>query len=787
VNVQCVSNMTTAVDAGTIENVTYTALLRDLARECGVSTAYRGWDRGEHEVSEDTLRRILAARGISASDEAEVRQAMADVDELPWRRMLPPVVVTVEGDGDVTIAVHVPHGDPVDVHLETEFGERRSLDQLQVWVEPREIDGSLVGRATFEIPADLPLGWHTVVAVSAADGRDPRTASCVVVTTPRRLSPNDALLGRGGSGAGGNYPKSGSGAGRNDPETASGAGRNDPETGSGAGRNDPKSASGAGRNDAGFTQRLGSMTQLYSLRSDRSWGVGDYGDLADLASITGRYHDFDYVLVNPLHAQRPVPPVEASPYLPTTRRFFDPMYIRIEDIPETAYLPKDQYAKVREAARSFARANKRTGRIDRDPSFRAKLKSAKRIFAVPRSAARQAEFDAFCEREGSGLDDFALWCALAEKYGPEHAVWTDKAAHPGTSFSSEFRTTAAEKILFHKWLQWICDQQLARAQRTATAAGMDIGIMHDLAVGVHRQGADAWTLGSALTTGVTVGAPPDNFNQQGQNWNQPPWNPDELEERAYGPYRDMLRTVLRHAGGIRVDHILGLFRLWWIPEESSSAADGAYVEYDHEALIGILVLEAERAGAVVVGEDLGVFEPRVQEYLGSRGLFGTSILWFENDGEAPIPPEEYRELCLTTVTTHDLPPTVGYLRGEHIALRSRLGLLERELDAEIEQDAAGREAVLDLARTRGLLATDASEKETVEALYRLIRRSPSTLLGIALVDLVGENRIQNQPGTDETQYRNWRIPLADHRGKAVWVDDLVDHPRLVSLVQALRE
>ncbi|OZE96202.1 4-alpha-glucanotransferase [Rhodococcoides fascians] len=768
--------MTTAVDAGTIENVTYTALLRDLARECGVSTAYRGWDRGEHEVSEDTLRRILAARGISASDEAEVRQAMADVDELPWRRMLPPVVVTVEGDGDVTIAVHVPHGDPVDVHLETEFGERRSLDQLQVWVEPREIDGSLVGRATFEIPADLPLGWHTVVAVSAADGRDPRTASCVVVTTPRRLSPNDALLGRGGSGAGGNDPKSGSGAGKNDPKSGSGAGRNDPET-----------ASGAGRNDAGFTQRLGSMTQLYSLRSDRSWGVGDYGDLADLASITGRYHDFDYVLVNPLHAQRPVPPVEASPYLPTTRRFFDPMYIRIEDIPETAYLPKDQYAKVREAARSFARANKRTGRIDRDPSFRAKLKSAKRIFAVPRSAARQAEFDAFCEREGSGLDDFALWCALAEKYGPEHAVWTDKAAHPGTSFSSEFRTTAAEKILFHKWLQWICDQQLARAQRTATAAGMDIGIMHDLAVGVHRQGADAWTLGSALTTGVTVGAPPDNFNQQGQNWNQPPWNPDELEERAYGPYRDMLRTVLRHAGGIRVDHILGLFRLWWIPEESSSAADGAYVEYDHEALIGILVLEAERAGAVVVGEDLGVFEPRVQEYLGSRGLFGTSILWFENDGEAPIPPEEYRELCLTTVTTHDLPPTVGYLRGEHIALRSRLGLLERELDAEIEQDAAGREAVLDLARTRGLLATDASEKETVEALYRLIRRSPSTLLGIALVDLVGENRIQNQPGTDETQYRNWRIPLADHRGKAVWVDDLVDHPRLVSLVQALRE
>lgn len=725
--------MTQAVRAGTIGRVNYSAQLRDLARRCGISTSYRGWDHIEHEVSDATLGRILAARGVAAESESDVAQALVDLDEAPWRRTLPPVVVTVEGE-TTTVSVHVPHGDPVSVFLEidqesTEAGELRPVPQVQMWVDPRDIDGASIGRATFEIPVDVPTGWHTLVAVSSPDSVHQRLAQCPVVVTPRRLSPNDALVGR---------------------------------------------------------QRTGLLAQLYSLRSDRSWGVGDYADLTDLAAIAGGSHGFDYVLVNPLHAQRPKPPVEASPYLPATRRFFDPMYIRVEDIAETAYLPRDQYAKVRESARSFGKANKRTKRIDRDPSFRAKLQSLKRIFRVPRSAARRAEFDAFCAREGIGLDNFALWCALAEKYGPEDKIWRGKAAHPDTDFASEYRVSAAERIMFHKWLQWICDQQLARAQHVAKSSGMDIGVMHDLAVGVHRQGADAWTLGDALTTGVTVGAPPDNFNQQGQNWNQPPWNPDKLRELGYAPYRDMLRTVLRHAGGVRVDHILGLFRLWWIPQESETPGEGAYVEYDYEALIGILVLEAERAGAVVVGEDLGVFEPRVQEYLGQRGLFGTSILWFENDGGSPIPPENYRELCLTSVTTHDLPPTAGYLRGEHIALRSRLGLLERDLQAEIEQDAAGREAVLDLARTRGLLPEDAPEKDTVEALYRLIQRSPSNLLGIALVDAVGENRIQNQPGTDETQYENWRIPLADHKGKAVWVDDLVDHPRVVSLVHALR-
>ncbi|MBY6706351.1 4-alpha-glucanotransferase [Rhodococcus sp. BP-241] len=684
--------------------------LRHLAGLHGVATSYEGWDKARRDVGESTLRSVLTALDVPVDSDDDIETAIVDHDEAPWRRTVPAVVVVTSGK-DHHVPVHVPHGTSVTVTVELEDGGTREAAQQDVWVDPREIDGALVGRATFAVPVDLPLGWHTL----RAEGDDGLEASCTLVVTPARLSTAEALSDR---------------------------------------------------------QRWGVLAQLYSIRSAQSWGIGDLADLADMAAILGGEHGADYVLVNPLHAAAPRPPIEASPYLPTTRRFFNPLYIRVENIRETAMLPRDRYARIRDTARRLHRADGRTDDLDRDKSLRAKLRALEAIFLVPRSASRQAAFDEFRAAEGVGLHNFATWCALTEKLSPDDTRWQTKAAAPGTPWVQRQQAKLAHRIEFHSWLQWICDEQLAEAQATAHRAGMAIGVVHDLAVGVQLSGADAWSLGSALAEGVTVGAPPDDFNQQGQQWNQPPWRPDRLAELGYAPYRDMLRTVLKHAGGLRVDHILGLFRLWWIPTDAETPAGGTYVTYDHEALIGILALEAELAGAVVIGEDLGVFEPVVQDYLAERGVLGTSILWFERDDDGPIAPEKYRELCLTSVTTHDLPPTAGYLAGEHIDLRSRLGLLERAVDEERAQDEKQRESVLDLARERGLLADGASTGETVAALYRLIQRSPSLLIGVALVDMVGEHRIQNQPGTDETQYRNWRVPLADAAGRAVSVEDL---------------
>jgi 4-alpha-glucanotransferase len=256
-----------------------------------------------------------------------------------------------------------------------------------------------------------------------------------------------------------------------------------------------------------------------------------------------------------------------------------------------------------------------------------------------------------------------------------------------------------------------------------------------------------------------------------------------LAELGYAPYRAMLRTAFRHAGGLRIDHVMGLFRLWCIPA-GNPPDQGAYLRYDHEAMVSILLLEAHRAGAFVVGEDLGVVEPFVRDYLRERGVLGTSILWFEADGGVPRSPESYRELCLASVTTHDLPPTAGYLAGEHVLLRERLGLLTRSGAEELEFAAQERESFLGLLRDHGLLAPGADEQQTVEALHALLTRAPARLLGVSVSDLVGDRRTQNQPGTHR-EYPNWRVPLTGPDGRLVLVEDLPSNARARSLARVL--
>jgi 4-alpha-glucanotransferase len=338
---------------------------------------------------------------------------------------------------------------------------------------------------------------------------------------------------------------------------------------------------------------------------------------------------------------------------------------------------------------------------------------------------------------------------------------------------------------FAMWLQWVLDEQLQNAQSKAVGAGMSLGTMHDLAVGVHPGGADVWRMRSTYATGIQVGAPPDAFNQIGQNWSQPPWRPDVLEELGYAPFRDLIGALLRHAGGVRVDHIIGLFRLWWIPE-GRPPSEGTYVRYDHEAMVGVLALEAHRASAVVVGEDLGVVEPSAREYLARRGILGTSILWFERDDEgAPLPAERWREYCLASVTTHDLPPTAGYLTGEHVRLRDRLDLLTRPVAEEVAADEEERESWLAEVRRRGLLAEGADEEQTAEALHRYLTLTPARLLCVALTDAVGDRRTQNQPGTTD-EYPNWRVPLSGPDERPLWLEEVLTSRRTALLADAVR-
>jgi 4-alpha-glucanotransferase len=317
---------------------------------------------------------------------------------------------------------------------------------------------------------------------------------------------------------------------------------------------------------------------------------------------------------------------------------------------------------------------------------------------------------------------------------------------------------------------------------------MAVGLVKDLAVGVHPNGADGWSRQGVLAPGIEVGAPPDYFNQVGQSWSQPPWRPDALAETGYSAYRSMLRAVLASAGALRMDHILGLTRLWWIPQGMGPAA-GTYVTYDQEAMVSILVLEAQRAGAVVIGEDLGVIPPGLREYLGSRGLLGNSIVWFEKaeDGTSLLEPERYRRLAMTAITSHDLPPTAAYLTGEHINQREQMGLLDTPPAQAKDAARHERAQMVELLLDRGLIdpAHQDDVTEVVKAMHRLLRQVPSVMLGVSLADMVGERRTQNLPGTDR-EYPNWSVPLADAEGQPVLIEDLDLNPVFRGITEVMR-
>nr|WP_265523106.1 4-alpha-glucanotransferase [Oerskovia sp. JB1-3-2] len=709
--------------------------LLELAAAHGVVPDYWDYDGNRHPIRASTLVAVLEALGVPASSPEKVAVSLEHSADDEWRRTLPPSIVATAG-AEVPFAVHVPDGTAVEVWIELEAERpahpraagapvrraRRTLTQRDEYVEPRTVDGRRIGRATFAVPADLPLGWHDLYA--STDGSQARAT---LVVTPERLElAPDIELGRA----------------------------------------------------------WGLMAQLYSVRSKASWGVGDLADLADLAWLGARHAGADFLLINPLHAAEPRTPMTPSPYLPTSRRFVNPLYIRVEDIRETAYLSAADRSLVEWAFDPVRELSSDGGPIDRDAAWEAKKAALEVVFAAPRSTARQTAFEEFAAEQGKGLEDFATWCAITDHLAGR--PWPRDLGDPASRAVAALRHELSDAVEFYCWLQWVADEQLGAAQRTAREAGMSIGIMHDLAVGVHPEGADAWAHRSVLAAGVSVGAPPDMYNQMGQNWSQPPWHPTALARAGYAPFRDMLRTILRHAGAIRIDHVIGLFRLWWIPGGARADA-GAYVRYDHEALIGILCLEAQRAGALVIGEDLGVFEPWVRDYLADRGVLGTSVLWFEKtpDGR-PLPPDDYRRLSLATVTTHDLPPTAGYLAGEHVDLRERLGVLTEPVAVVRRAARAERDSMVAFLRERGLVGDDPSERELVEALHRVVRQTPAVLVGVSLADAVGERRSQNQPGTDQ-EYPNWKVPLADSSGKVVMLEDLFDNARLRSLAGVLNE
>ena len=474
----------------------------------------------------------------------------------------------------------------------------------------------------------------------------------------------------------------------------------------------------------------GWAVQLYALRSQGSWGIGDLADLRQLAAWSAAALGAGAVVLNPLHAVLPLVPQEPSPYFPSSRRYRNPLYLRIEEVPGAAEAGLDVE---RLAAEGRALCAER--RIDRDAVLRLKIAALDALWA--RGAGGAAGFVPYRAREGQGLEEFATFCALAEWHGAGWRRWPAEHRHPASPAVARFATERAGRVAFHAWLQWLLDEQLARAGRA-------LRLVTDLAIGFDGEGADAWAWQDVLAQDVTVGAPPDDFALAGQDWGLPPFVPHRLRAAGYRPFAETVRAGFRHAGGMRVDHVMGLFRLFWVPGGATPSA-GAYVRYPSDDLLAILALESERAGGVVIGEDLGTVAPGVRERLFAERILSTRVLWFE-----PGPPAGYPALSLAAVTTHDLPTVRGLWTGSDLEEQAAVG---------ISPNAAATGALR--ARLRDLtgLPDDAAPDAVALSIHRRLAEAPSILVTATLEDALGVGERPNLPGTTADRRSNWSLAL----------------------------
>jgi len=493
----------------------------------------------------------------------------------------------------------------------------------------------------------------------------------------------------------------------------------------------------------------GLAVQAYAARSRASWGIGDLADLRELGALAQGL-GARTLLVNPLDAATPASPRQASPYYPSSRRFRDLLYVAVEDVPGVATTPG-----VAELAARGHRLNvDRT--IDRDRVAELKLRALELLWAARRGRRDEPGFARFRRDQGLALTTFATFCALAEELGGGWRSWPPEYRAPTSRAVDRFTREHPDRVRFHAWVQWLLDEQLRRA-------GDAIDLLRDLPVGFDPDGADAWTWRDLLALDVSIGAPPDQLGPEGQSWHLPPFVPWRLRTAAYAPIIETLRSAFRHAAGLRIDHVLGLFRQFWVPPDAPPSG-GAYVTMPTRELLDVVALESHRAGAYVVGEDLGTVPDGVREELRARGMLRYQVLLFEDDD-----PGTWEELALASATTHDLPTLAGLWTG---ADATELRALGKSPDEGWEQKVRAR------IHTGAHATASATGQEAATAGHRLLSRARAHLVVAQLDDALGVEQRPNVPGTTDDERANWSLALP------VALEDLAAHPGLRATAEA---
>jgi 4-alpha-glucanotransferase len=706
-----------------------------LASLAGIEPGYHNISGTWHAPSAETKRTLLRAMGLAVETDAEIAQSFSYLDERPWRQALEPVeVVTMGIDAPViSVRFRTDRADrPVDWRIVMETGAtisgRIRPSDLPL-VETRRIEGLDVELRQLSIPQSVVLGYHRIEVDDDGVGDLPGRQSTLVV------APDKAFLSeRLGQGAG----------------------------------------------------TWGYAVQAYALQGRDSWGMGDFSDLLGLAEASATL-GAGVLGTNPLHALFPGDPSRASPYSPSSRCFLNTFYIDVTSVPDLADCPELQ-----STSRPDLDDVRKTRLVDYHGVAALKLPAFERLYSSFRTkhlmlgTARANDFHAFRQAGGNDLDRFAIFSALDEyfregtlgKTGSDR--WPAPYRSPDSPEVAKFARAHFDRVLFFQYLQWLADQQLARVATACRQGGMSLGLYRDLAVGVDPDGADVWANERVYAAGISTGAPPDPFNLKGQSWGLPPFRPSELRSAAYRPYIAALRANMRYAGALRIDHIMSLMRLFWIPK-SEDARIGGYVRYPLDDLLAITALESQRARCVVIGEDLGTVPEGFRERLAAANILSTRLLFFEHDGTKLRPAAAYPRLAQVSIRTQDLPTFSGFWKECDIAISKALQLLRSpENEAQIRRERSEmRQGILALLHTdapQNPLGDDVSA--IAEELYRFLAESPSRVVMVYLEDLLGMDDQTNFPGTIE-EYPNWRIKLSTDWRVAL------NHPRILGLARKL--
>lgn len=737
-------------------------LLDELASRFGIHADYYDIFGQRHVISGETKQAILAAMGVGTSTREEVERELSDYDAAAWRHPCPPVIVHRAGaKGTWSFCMPADEDEAETISIEwsirDEEGQpllKEKMDSPARAAEQRCLDGGTYCKFILPIPNNLAMGYYDVDVNGRSSARQVHGSFRLIMTPPRCHQASELESGR---------------------------------------------------------RVWGLSLQLYELRSSQNWGVGDFGDLHQWVEWAAIDLQADIVGLNPLHALKNTRPYHISPYSPDSRFSLNVLYIDVQQIPEFSESKDAQWTVHEDEFRRCLESLRSCEQVDYERIAAAKRHIMEYLFATfeSRHYRRQGEriapctkrgeaFERYLYEEGERLESFALFQVLAEMFAqqvPPLLVWQDwpEAYRTPTSRAcKDFLESHRSAVRFHQYAQWVASEQLHRVHERTRELGMSVGLYHDLALGSDRGGSDAWIFQSVLALGADCGCPPDAFAPEGQNWGLPPINPHALRRTGYRQFIDLLRKNLEYGGAVRLDHVMALFRLFWIPRGLPPSA-GAYVQYPWEDLLGILALESVRHRALIIGEDLGTVPDYVREKLHAAGVLSYRVFYFERNPDGSWkPPDQYPRQALAVVATHDLPTLAGFWVGEDLAVRRRLGFYQDEAGYRLAQAQRQRDKIEILRAlhregghsesTETDLLSRSLSRELAEAIHAFVARTPSSLMLVTLEDLIGDPTQINLPGTLDS-YPNWShkapLTLENIKNEAAAI-------RLAHLLQRLR-